>query len=127
MVNFPTWIPSSNSHSPALLDIFISSDISVSSTMVLSPLRKSGHIVASVSLDFLSNSKRDVLFHLIVYDFFCVHWDSLCDRLRDVSWEEIFKLKACLAANEFCEGVQGEIDVYILHCKHQVKPHSSQK
>ena len=26
---------------------------------------------------------------------------------------------------KFCEWVQVEIDVYIPHCKHQVKPHSS--
>ena len=30
MVNFPTWIPDCDSHSPALLDIFLSSDASMS-------------------------------------------------------------------------------------------------
>ena len=29
------------------------------------------------------------------------------------------------AASEFCEWVQVGIDVYIPHCKYQVKPHSS--
>ena len=33
MVNFPTRIPDCDSHSPALLDLFISSDASVCSTM----------------------------------------------------------------------------------------------
>ena len=33
MVNFPTWIPDCDSHSPALLDLFLSSDASICSTM----------------------------------------------------------------------------------------------
>ena len=35
------------------------------------------------------------------------------------------KLSACTAASELCEWVQVGIDVYIPHCKYQVKPHSS--
>ena len=50
---------------------------------------------------------------------------SLCDRLRDVSWEDISKLSACAAASEFCEWVQVGIDVYIPHGKYQVKPHTT--
>ena len=45
--------------------------------------------------------------------------------MRDVSWKDIFKLGASAAANEFCEWVQVGIDVYILHRKYEVKPHSS--
>ena len=45
--------------------------------------------------------------------------------MRDVPWEDIFKLSASAAASEFCEWVQVGTDVYILHRKHQVKPHSS--
>ena len=45
--------------------------------------------------------------------------------LRDVPWEDIFKLSASAAASEFCEWVQVGIDVYIPHRKYQVKPHSS--
>ena len=33
MVNFPSWIPDYDSHSSALLDLFISSDASICSTM----------------------------------------------------------------------------------------------
>ena len=44
--------------------------------------------------------------------------------LRDVPWEDIFKLGASSAASEFCERVQVGNDVYIPHRKHQVKPHS---
>ena len=36
--------------------------------------------------------------------------------------EHIFKLCASAAAHEFCEWVQVGIDVYIPHCKYQVKP-----
>ena len=48
IVNFPTLIPDSDSHSPALLDLFISSDASICSTMAFSPFRSSDHFVVSV-------------------------------------------------------------------------------
>ena len=51
--------------------------------------------------------------------------DGLLDHLRDISWEDIFKLSASAAASEFCKWVQVGIDVYIPHRKYQVKPHSS--
>ena len=60
-----------------------------------------------------------------VSDYFCVDWDGLQDQLRDVPWEDIFKLGASAAASEFCERVQVETDVYIPHRKYQIKPHSS--
>ena len=63
MVNFPTWIPDYDSHSPGLLDFFLSSDASISSTMALPPLENSNHIVFSVSIDFPANSQRDAPFH----------------------------------------------------------------
>ena len=42
-------------------------------------------------------------------------WDGLRDDLRDVPWEDIFKLGASAAASEFCEWVQVGIYVYIPH------------
>ena len=51
--------------------------------------------------------------YLIAYDYSCADWDGLCDHLRDVPWVDIFKL-----------GASG-IDVYIPHCKYQIKPYSS--
>ena len=45
--------------------------------------------------------------------------------MRDVRWEDIFKLRASAAASGACEEVQVGIDVYILHSKYQVKPHSA--
>ena len=69
MVNFPTWIPDCDSHSPALLDLFLSSDASVCSTMAFPPLGNYDHIVVSVSIGFPSNSQWDVPFHRIAYDY----------------------------------------------------------
>ena len=103
MVNFPTRIPDCDSQSPALLDLFISSDASICSTMVLPPLGNSDHLVVSVSIDFPSNLERDPPFHRIAYDYSRADWDGLCDHLRDVPWEDIFKLGASAAASEFCE------------------------
>ena len=58
IVNFPTRIPDCDSHSPALLNLFISSDASICSTMAFPPLGNSDHVVVSVSIDFLINSKQ---------------------------------------------------------------------
>ena len=77
------------------------------------------------TLDFPSNSQWDAPFHRIAYDYSHADWDGLRDHLRDVPWEDIFKLGASAAASEFCEWVQAGIDVYIPHRKYQVKPHSS--
>ena len=125
MVNFPTWTPDCDSHSPALLDLFISSDASICSTMALPLLRNSDHVVVSVSIDFPINSKQDAPFHRIAYDYSRADWDGLRDHLSDVPWEDIFKLSASAAASEFYEWIRVGIDVYIPHCKYQVKPHSS--
>ena len=84
MVNFPTRIPDCDSHSPALLDLFISSDASICSTMAFPPLENSDHVVVSVSIDFPTNSKRDAPFYRIVYDYSLADWDGLRDHLRDV-------------------------------------------
>ena len=114
-----------DSHSPALLDLFLSSDASICSTVVFSPLGNSDHVVVSVSIDFPTNSQRNVPFHRIAYDYSRADWDGLRDHLRDVPWEDIFKLGASAAASEFCEWIQVGIDVYIPHRKYQIKPHSS--
>ena len=60
-----------------------------------------------VSIDFPTNSQRDALFYRIVYDYSHAGWDGLCDHLRDVPWENIFKVGAsAAAASEFCEWVE---------------------
>ena len=93
--------------------------------MAFPPLGNSDHIVVSVSIDFPTNSQQDAPFHRIAYDYSRADWDGLCDHLRDVPWEDIFKLGASAAASEFCEWIQVGIDVYIPHRKYQVKSHSS--
>ena len=82
MVKFPTLTPDCNSHSPTLLDLFISSGASICSTMAFPPLGNSDDIAVSVSTDFPSNSPWDALLHCISYDYSPADWDSLCDNLR---------------------------------------------
>ena len=97
MVDFSSRIPDCDSHSSALLDVFLSSDASICSIMAFPPLGNSDHVVVSVSVDFPANSQQDAPFHRIAYDY----------------------------SREFCEWAQVGIDVYIPHRKDQVKSHSS--
>ena len=76
MIRFSTWPPNLDSHSPALLDLFISSNASICSTMAFSPLENPDHVV-SVSIDWPSNSKTDAPFHHLAYDYFRADWDVL--------------------------------------------------
>ena len=103
IVNFPTRIPDYESRSPALLDLFISSNASICSTMAFPPLGNSDHVVVSVSINLPINSKQDTPFHCMAYDYSCADWDGLCNQLRDVPSEDIFKLSASATASEFCE------------------------
>ena len=93
---------------PALLDLFISSNTSICSTMAFSPLGNSDHVVVSVSIDFPTNSKQDATFHRITYDYSCADWDVLRDHLRDVPWEDIFKLSASTLLVNFVSGFRLE-------------------
>ena len=102
MVNFPTRILNCDFHRPALLDLFLSSDPSICSTMAFPPLGNTDHVVVSVSRDFPSNSQPDDPFHRIAYDYSRANWDGLCDHLTDVPWEDVFELSASVAASEFC-------------------------
>ena len=104
--------------------IYFSSDANMCSTMAFPRLNNSDHVVVSVSIDFPTNLQQDALFHRIAYGYSRADWDGFRDHLRDVPWEDIFKLGAS-AASEFCEWVQVGIDVYIPHRKYQVKSHSS--
>ena len=79
--------------------LFLYSDASICSTMAFPPLGNSD-VVVSVSIDFSSNSQRDAPFHRIAYDYSRADWDGLRDHLRDVPWEDIFKLGASDAASE---------------------------
>ena len=114
MVNFPTGIPDCDFHSIALLDLLLSSNASICCTMAF-PLLGNSDVVASVSTDFQTNSKRDDPFRRMTYDYSRADWGGLRDHLRDAPWENIFKLSVSAAASEFCKWVQVEIDVYISH------------
>ena len=118
MANFPTQIPDCDSHSSALLDLLLSSGANICSTMAIPPLGNSDHVVVSVSIGFPTNSQWDALFHCIAYDYSHADWDGLHDHLRDVPWEDIFKLGASAAASEFCQWVQAGINVYGPHRKY---------
>ena len=123
MVNFPTWIHDCDPHGPALYDFFLSFDTSINSTVAFSSLENSDHVAASVSIAFPSKSKGDEIDFPLISQFFyypCAKWDSLWDHLRDVPWEDTFKLRVSAAAAEFCEWVQVGINVYILRRKYQV-------
>ena len=103
MVNFPIRIPDCDSHSPALLDFFLSSDASICVKMVFPPLGNSDHVIVSLSIDFPSNSQWDGPFHCTAYDYSHAAWDGLCSHFRYVPWEDIFKLDASAVVSEFCE------------------------
>ena len=94
IVNIPTRIPDCDSHSPTLLDLFLSSDASICSTMAYPPLGNSDHVV-SVTIDFPINSKQDAPFHRVAYGYSCADWDALHDHFKRCLWEDIFKLSGC--------------------------------
>ena len=102
-------MPDSDSHIPVLLDWFLSSGLNICSTGALLPLENSEHIVDSVLIDFFLNSKRDAPFHQTAY--FRADRNGLCDYLKDILWENIFKLGASVVAAKFCEWVQVGIDI----------------
>ena len=68
------------------LNLFISSNASTCFMMAFPTLGNSDHVDVSVSIKFLSNLHRDVLFREIVSDYSHADWDSV------LSWEDIFKL-----------------------------------
>ena len=113
IVTFPTQIPVCDSHSPALLDLFLLTLVFVLQWLSL-------HWESLIML----LSQFSLTFHQIHYDYSHADWEGLCDHLRDVPWEDIFRLCASAAASEFCEWFQVGVDVYIPHQRYLVKPHS---
>ena len=111
------------------MDLFISSDALICSKIAFPALGNSDHVVVSVSINFPIKLKTGCFVSSrslrVAYDYSRADWDDLRDHLRDVPWEDIFKLSASATATKFCEWVQFGTDVYIPHRKYQVKPHSS--
>ena len=87
MVTFPNWITDCDTHSPALLDLFVSSGASICFTMTFPLLGKSDHVAVSVSIDFSPKSQHNEIlgypFHRIAYDYSRSDWDGFRDHLRD--------------------------------------------
>ena len=123
MINFSTQIPDCDFHSPAFLDLLLSSEASNCFTKTFSPQRNSDHVPVSVFIDFPLNSQQDAPFHRLAYDYSRADWDDLSDHLRGVPWENILKLSTSAAASDFFEQVQIGNDGYIANCKYQVRPH----
>ena len=77
------------------------------------------------SVSIVSVSKEVASFRLTVQHYSHADWDSLCDHLKDVSCEDMFKLCTSTMATVFCEWDQVGIDVRTPYRIYQVKPHSS--
>ena len=82
------------------MDLSLSFDTSICSTMAFPSFRNCNYVIVSVSIDLLSNSKQDALFQSIAYDNSNADWDSLFDHLRDVLWKDVCKFGASAAASE---------------------------
>ena len=64
-----------------------------------------------------SNSKGDSAFDHKAFDYSRADRGDIGGHVRDVPWDDIFKLDVSTAAAEFCEWIQVGIDVYnIPHC-----------
>ena len=103
MVNFP-WItdcPTFLVHFFLLTLVFVLQMFLFYNVLTFPSFGNSDHVFVSVSIDFPANSKRDAPFHRIAYDCSRADWDGLHNRLRDIPWENIFKLGAFAAASEF--------------------------
>ena len=109
MVNFPTRISDCRCLSPALLDLFLSSDASICFTMAFPSLENLSHLVVSVSIDFPINSKQDTPFYRIAYDYSRADWDGLCDHLRDVAWRISLNSVPLLLLVNFVSGFRLEL------------------
>ena len=87
IVNFPTWIPDCDSHSPVLLDLFLLMLVFAIQWLYLQ-LGNSDHVSVSVSIYFPSNSKQDALFHHIAFTIliingtvFLIIWEVFYGRI----------------------------------------------
>ena len=81
-------VPDCESHTPVLLQVFLSSDPSICSSVAFPPLGSSDHV--AISTDLFSNSKGDALFYCSTYDYSSANWNGLCDHLRNFSMGETF-------------------------------------
>ena len=94
MVSFLTRIPECDTHCSALLDLFIIPDPNICSTVAFPPFGNCDHVVV-----FPSIWKGNVPFYRTAYDYSRGDWVGLREHLRDVPWDDIFKLDLLLQPN----------------------------
>ena len=100
MNNLPARIHDYNSHSSSSMGFF-PSDPSIRSTVAFPSLENSDHVVVLVSIDFPSNSKGDASFYHKPHDYSHDDSDDIHNHLRDVPWENVFKLGTFLLLLNF--------------------------
>ena len=94
MVNFPIRIPDCDS--PALLDLFISSDPSICSTVLSINWITLIILLPQFPLTVLQTQKG-CPFHCTACEYFCIDCVGLQDHTRDAPGEDLFKLSASAA------------------------------
>ena len=80
------FIQHKDSHSPALFDLFLSSDTSTCSTMVFPPLGNSDHVVVSLTFYQIHNRMPCFLAYLmtilvLIGIVFGIIWEIFCGRI----------------------------------------------
>ena len=98
MVYFPTRIAVCDSHSPALLGLFL---LPLVFALQWLSLHWEILIVLLSQFPLTFHQTQNRMPHFITYDYSCADWDSLHNHFRGVSWEDIFELRASAAASEF--------------------------
>ena len=119
MVNFPTHIPDCYTHSPALLDLFLSFDARIYCIVAFAPLGNFDHVVP-ISIDVSTNSQQSALFHCTDYDYSHADWESLHIHAR-ISLNSVLLLLVMNLVGGFRLEL---IYIYIPHCMYHIKPHS---
>ena len=125
LVDFPTRYARRDDQNPSLLDLFLSSNPNICKVSGSSPLGKSDHAVVDVEINLNISAANDSPYHRTLYSFHRGDWDSFRDFLRDMPWNDIFKLSADECAKEVVSWLQEGIDVFVPHRTYQVKPHSN--
>ena len=70
------------------MQVFLSPDPSICSSVAFPPLGSSDHV--EISADLFSDSKGDALCYCSTYDYSSANWNGLCDHLRNFSMGETF-------------------------------------
>ena len=104
-----------DSDNRALLDLFISSDSSIYSTIAFLHSKILIMLLSQFPLTFQQIQNRMPCF--IAQLMAILVLIGIIFVIRDVPWEDSFKLSTSAAASEFCEWLQVVIEVCISHCK----------